>query len=759
MVYCRITVTEHLAAPVPTPMRRLFAFRVPVALSVAALSVLGCEHAVDVSLHTGSGSVELLQGGSAVLPVTAEVGTVITFTTGANDGLSVSPNPVTVDANGFVGMNRPNVSATVVAPPGMHEIKVSATNTNNGATKTEIVPMFVTVREPFSFSAASSTTVIGRAGQIITGAATTNRDRDFTGQINYSITGLPPALSVSLIPTKLPLVETLDYRIDAPITFSAGTYPAQITATSNGVTKIASLSVVVLERLPAPDYSIQVLPSVVQLLPSSSTVVDVTLKRTGSPIIGDISLAITELPANVTANFSPSVVSETISRLTLTSNNAAPTGPVTLTIVALGGGVGKTATVTLSVSSGIVITALPASITLTGAVTQPVDVAVNVTRTGAVGDVTIEATGVPVGVTATVSPSVLVGNVNASVVHFTANGLTPPGSYTVTIRGFGERASFGAAVVTLVVAAPPAVTFTPAFNTAAFTAPQGQISAVQLNLPRTGAGVGAPLTITVTEAPPLSVAVPALPTTTATVAFINLTVGSTVPIESHRLSVSVTDGVTTQTASITIIVTAPPAPSFTISATPIEWLLPKEQFKAFAIVVSPIGGFAAPITFSVVNPLPGNMIIDFATNPTSAGFVTVNIYASPIVVPGTYVIPFTGTSGSIVRTVNVPVVVGPPAAAFAPTFSQASYSVAPGLTATLQLNLGRTLPLAGVPSTISITASPPTSFTQVLPPVTTTLNVTAPMNGILGVQSLSNRLYHVDAPVGRPDHAWVVFRE
>lgn len=71
-------------------------------------------------------------------------------------------------------------------------------------------------------------------------------------------------------------------------------------------------------------------------------------------------------------------------------------------------------------------------------------------------------------------------------------------------------------------------------------------------------------------------------------------------------------------------------------------------------------GHSTPVARSSTNPDANNWgtnITPSTATPTSATSVIVNFYASPLVVPGTYVVAVRGTSGAAVRGALVTVFV------------------------------------------------------------------------------------------------------
>ncbi|MFS8104953.1 metallophosphoesterase [Lentzea alba] len=98
-----------------------------------------------------------------------------------------------------------------------------------------------------------------------------------------------------------------------------------------------------------PAFSVGASPSSVAVVPGSSKTVTVDVGATGG-FTGSVALSVSGLPSGVTGSFSPSSVNAPgSSTLTLTASDSA-TGSATATITGTSGGVGKTAS--LSVTAG-----------------------------------------------------------------------------------------------------------------------------------------------------------------------------------------------------------------------------------------------------------------------------------------------------------------------------------------------------------------------------------------------------------------------
>lgn len=193
----------------------------------------------------------------------------------------------------------------------------------------------------------------------------------------------------------------------------------------------------------------------------SGTVGVTVSRRSGYP--GAIALAVTGLPAGVTASFEPaSVTTGSSSTLTLEVAADAVEGTYPLTVTASGSGLASQ-----SASLALTITAAPSTpvigVTLgTGALSlvqgqsDVLSVAVS-SGGGFSGSVALAVTGAPAGVTATVTPTSVAG-AGASSLTISAAASAAPGTYTIIVTGTGTGVASAADSLTLTVApAPPSL--------------------------------------------------------------------------------------------------------------------------------------------------------------------------------------------------------------------------------------------------------------------------------------------------------------
>jgi pro-kumamolisin-like protein/IPT/TIG domain-containing protein len=149
---------------------------------------------------------------------------------------------------------------------------------------------------------------------------------------------------------------------------------------------------------------------------------------------GNVSLSASGLPSGVTASFSPNPATAS-STLTLTASSTATTGTATVTITGTSGSLTSTAPVSLTVNAppppNFTLSASPSSLTITQGANGTSTVTITA-QNGFGGNVSLSASGLPSGVTASFSPNPATAS---SSLTLTASSTATTGTATVTITG------------------------------------------------------------------------------------------------------------------------------------------------------------------------------------------------------------------------------------------------------------------------------------------------------------------------------------
>jgi subtilase family serine protease len=191
------------------------------------------------------------------------------------------------------------------------------------------------------------------------------------------------------------------------------------------------------------DFSVSVDPTNLTVAAGSNATATVSTAVT-SGSSQSVSLSASGLPSGVTASFSPSSVnSGSSSTLTFTASSAAAAGISSITITGTGASGTHTATLTLSVTPAAAndfsVSVSPTSGSVNAGSGTSATVSTAVTS-GPAQSVSLSASGLPTGATASFSPSSVTAGGSSTLTISTASS-TPAGTYTVTITGTGASAT------------------------------------------------------------------------------------------------------------------------------------------------------------------------------------------------------------------------------------------------------------------------------------------------------------------------------
>ena len=168
----------------------------------------------------------------------------------------------------------------------------------------------------------------------------------------------PSGVTVSFNPSTVKAGASSTVTLTAASGTAAATDSVVITATSGAISATSSVSLAV---LPLPTLSVSVASAKVVVVQAKTVTVAVTA-TTGGSYAGAVNLAVTGLPAGVTATwssngFSPAGSSNTVSTLTLKAASTAALNSTTLTISASGDALQSKANCTLQVTKAPTTTA------------------------------------------------------------------------------------------------------------------------------------------------------------------------------------------------------------------------------------------------------------------------------------------------------------------------------------------------------------------------------------------------------------------
>ncbi len=211
---------------------------------------------------------------------------------------------------------------------------------NNSGAPSVATFVQVTPQPDFSVTATpSSRTVPPGTGTSYSVSVTPSNG--FTGNVTFSVTGLPSGATASFNPSSVTGSGSSTLSVNTSSSTPMGSYPLTITATSGNLTHSTQVTLAV------ADFSIAASPSSQTVSGNSKTAYTVTVTALG-PFSATVNFSVSGLPARTSASFNPmSVVGSGNTKLTISIKPRAAIGTYPLTITATGGGATHSANVSL----------------------------------------------------------------------------------------------------------------------------------------------------------------------------------------------------------------------------------------------------------------------------------------------------------------------------------------------------------------------------------------------------------------------------
>lgn len=414
-------------------------------------------------------------------------------------------------------------------------------------------------------------------------------------------------------------------------------------------------------ELSGPPFGLQVLQGF-----ASKTIVGI---HRISQFSGPVQLSATGLPQGMLVSFSPTTLAEPaeLSEMTVSALWSLPAGPYSITVRASGKGIESrdiTVNVTVTVPT-ISIAAATDAITL--AQGEATEIPLTISRGGGFeGDAGLSILGLPPGVTAQITPSVLEHGMTTSILTLTAILATETGDSPLTLRassqGIGEVIQ--PLQLTIVPATKPAILVAP---TPAFIAvvPGGSASS-SVSIRRFGGFDGA-VYLTVDGAPTGVTSTEPPPTAAATEAQLGIATSVCVPSGLYQLTLRASGiGIADATAGMTLQVRQLASGQYNLAfvipsspETSCLKLLPVTVNRGGSATLDMVAlryGFNNPIVLSTPGVPPGVTLIlpDTLENVTASiqpfsAQLTVDAGAAP----GTYPIAIVGDGARLIRLITL----------------------------------------------------------------------------------------------------------
>jgi len=271
------------------------------------------------------------------------------------------------------------------------------------------------------------------------------------------------------------------------------------------------------------------------------------------------------------------------------------------------------------------------------------------------GTVTFSVSGLPSNATGSFNPTSVAGSGNTTLLVSTSSA-TPAGTYPLTITGT-SGSLVHSATVTLVLNAVATPNFTIAATPSSRTVTAGAGTTYTATVAAVNGFTGV-VTFSVSGLPsgangsfsPTSVAGSGSST-------LSVSTNSSTPAGTSTLTITGTSGGLVHSATVTLVVNAAATPNFTISATPSSQTVTAGSGTSYTTSVSAVNGFTGTVTFSV-SGLPSGASGSFSpTTVAGSGSSTLSVSTNSTTPAGTFTLTITGTSGSLVHSATVSLVV------------------------------------------------------------------------------------------------------
>jgi uncharacterized membrane protein len=685
--------------------------------------------ALGFTLNAAPSSLALAAGSSVTVGIGVTAtggfqGSVTLAFSGLPAGVTAAFSPTAIAAGGTA-----TLKLTAAAAAASSSATVTLTGTSGSLTATLPLSLTVSAVPAFSLSASPSPVALP-AGTSASTPVSVAAISGFAGSVTLSVSGLPSGVTAAFTPTAVAAGVSSTLKLTASASAAVSSAGLTVSGASGSLTATAPLS---LNVTSAPGFTVSATPTSLGLVKGASAIASVSVAAT-SGFAGNVTLAVSGLPAGVTAAFSPATVAPgATSTLTLTASASAGVSSSSISITGSSGSTTGTAPIGLSVTAaGFAISASPASVALAAGASATTSV--NVTAKGAfTGTVTLGVSGLPVGVTAAFSPAtVAMGGTATLKLTAAASAAASSGAFAVT----GSSGSVtGATPLNLGLTA--AAGFTLAAASPALTLAAGSSATTSISVAAVGgftgnvalAASGLPAGVTAALTPASSA-----PGGSST---LTLTAAGSAPVSSASITIAGSSGSLAGTAKIALSVTA--AEGVSLSAASPSLTAAAGSSVTTVISVVGTGGLTGSVALAV-SGLPVGVTATFApASVAPGGNSTLTLAVAASAAASSINLTLTGASGSATGTASIVLKVTP-APSFTLTAGPSSLTVAAGSSASTSISVvganGFTgnvaLTVAGLPAGVTAAFSQATAAVG-----TSTLKVTAASSAAVAGASLT----------------------
>jgi uncharacterized membrane protein len=519
----------------------------------------------DFSLSASPTSLSVTQGQSGSTTISTSVtggfnSAISLSASGLPAGVTASFSPASIGAPGN-GSSTLTFSASSTATTGTTNVTVTASG--GGVTHTTTVALTVNAAANPDFTVSASPTSLS-VTQGSSGSTTisTTVSGGFNSAISLSASGLPAGVTASFNPTSIgaPGSGSSTLTFSASSTATTGTTNVTVTASGGGVTHTTTVALTV-NAAANPSFTLSASPTSLSVAQGGSGSSTISTTVSGG-FNSAISLSASGLPAGVTASFNPASIGAPgsgSSTLTFSANATATTGTTNVTVNASGGGITHTVTIALTITAtatpSFSLSASPTSLSVAqgGSGNSTISTAVS---GGFNSAISLSASGLPSGVTASFNPGTIAAPGNgSSTLTFSASSTATTGTTNVTVTASGGGITH-TVTISLTVTATATPDFTVSASPASVSVTQGSSGSSTISTTVSG-GFNSAISLSTSALPsgvtasfnPTSIAAPGSGSSTLT-----FSASSTATTGTTNVTVNATGGGITHTATIALTV-------------------------------------------------------------------------------------------------------------------------------------------------------------------------------------------------------------
>jgi subtilase family serine protease len=240
-----------------------------------------------------------------------------------------------------------------------------------------------------------------------------------------------------------------------------------------------------------PSFTLSASPKSVSITQGGAAETSTITVTDAGGFSGSVTLSASGLPSGVTASFGTNPTTGS-SVLSLTASSTATTGSATVTISGVSGALSATTTISLTVSAAatpnFTASASPTSVTVTQGASGTSTITIT-SQNAFASAVTLSASGLPSGVTASFSANPVTPSANGSTTStltLTASATAATGTATITITGTSGALSHSTTIALTVDASTGTAGISLALSPSSFTIDDGSTVNTTLTVTNTG---------------------------------------------------------------------------------------------------------------------------------------------------------------------------------------------------------------------------------------------------------------------------------